>query len=345
MKMSPILFAVLAAILLILGMILLQKDTWGLINRPPAGFDPGAGKWLAWFGAIGSILLFALMAAGHEMVVQRHVQFIKDNAPEPKSELDKTIEKLIKTDHYVDHGNVVVEGADGEEEILRILAKPQESGDANIQTRTVSLLDEDGKESEFTYSVLFNDYSWKPGSDRQFRGKKPRVSININTALDDEYLRRGTQSAPRVYCFGLASHELDELTAEENEKLSDGRGINLCKALFKVGYINPEWQKAIMVGGGYAKETDVADPSLQRVAIIVSVQHSEVTFNVERFVLAIHKLTEIKGLDLLQYSRAPRAFTFMEVSPGEFIDFRRLGYTNRRLSDEIVPIIPKVPSR
>lgn len=340
-KMTPILFATLAAGAMILAIILMPQNEWQKILNPPDGFEPGIGKTLVWIGTIGAIVFFAIFGAGHALVSERYRQFEFDNTPAPKTEQEKVVERLATQEDFIDHGTVDVVGADGTIVTLRILAKPGASA-RNIETTAVSLVDDDGKETKFAFSILFDDYSWKQGSDRQFRGpRRPRVDLNIETALQDEYLRQGVLSAQRVYCVGLADYELDELSPEENEQLSDARGINLCRALFKIGYINPEWQKLYMVGGGYAKESDVVDPSLQRIAIIVSVEHSDVALTVEEFVFAIDKLTNLKGLDLKNYSRKPSSFVSTLVRSGEYVDFRELRYKDREDKSHLVPITPR----
>jgi hypothetical protein len=343
-KMAALTFLVVCA--LIIGAALtFQDNAWKHILSPEKGFtlDP------PWLGggivviALVALLLFGLMGIGHAAVNAQYADFVAKK--EPPQQPEKTpaelrADDLVKNHRYHDHGGINVRQPDGPMKTLRLLAQPPEGDEQNIINRNVILQDEEGNESAFNYSVLFHDYSWKKGSERLFQGKHSKP-ITLETALHNEYLRKGVEKAPRIVCFGLASSELSTMSPEDNEKLSDARAGNLCQALYKIGYITHGPQTAIAVGAGHATREDVADPDLQRVAIIIGVQHTTRAFSIEAFVLAINELIDLKGLDLEQYSRRPDLFVMTEgITPGDYISINDVEYVGRA-NDIIVPVIPK----
>lgn len=341
-KMAVVTFLIVCAAL-VGAALAFQDNAWKHILQPEQGFkiDP---PWLGFAiiaAAVVSLIFFGLMGIGHAMVNAQYADFIATKTPPPppeKTPEERRSEELAR-EGYHDHGSISVPQADGAMQSVRLFARPAAPDQQNIINRDVTLRDPQGNESFFNYSVLFHDYSWKEKSDRFFQGKHSKA-ITLETALQNEYLRRGVEKAPRVVCLGLASSEMDTTSAEDNGKLSDVRGINLCKALFKIGYIKEGPQTAIGVGGGYATKDDVADPDLQRVAIIIGVQHTTRAFSIEAFVLAMNELIAVDGVDLEGYSRTPAEFKSGEVNPGQYFTIDDVEYSDRS-SDIVVPVIPK----
>lgn len=342
-KMAIATFILVCAVLIVAAMTF-QDNAWKHILQPEKDFTldpPWLGRAVIAAG-LASLLFFGLMGVGHAIINGQYAAFAEENEPPPppeKTPAERRAEELAN-DGFHDHGFIEVPQPGGTALQVQLFAREPAPDQQNVINRDVTLRDAEGNESAFNYSVLFHDYSWKEGSERLFQGRHSRP-IKIETALLNEYLRRGIEKAPRVVCFGLASSEAEALSEQDNAKLSDARGANLCKALFKIGYIKDGPQTAIAAGAGYAMQEGVADPALQRVAIVVGVQHTTRAFSVDAFVLAMNKLMAVNGVDLEGYSRQPRDFvTNEDVRPGPYVVIGEIEY-GERSSDVIVPVIPK----
>lgn len=337
-KMAVFFFIVLCAAIIFAGSTF-KDNSWNHIIQPEEGFPLGRLlPTLAWGLFAFSVIAFGAMGAVHAVVAQRYTEW-KRTEPEQQelSPAERRKQDLLE-DGFQEFDRISIKEDDATETLLQVFARPPAPDQKSIINRDVTLLDEDGNTSFFNYSVLFHDYAWETGSDRYFQGKHSR-HLKIETALQNEYLRQGVEKAPRVVCFGLSSSELKNMTEEDNETLSDARGMNLCKALFKIGYIKYGPQTAIGVGGGYAKKKGVADPDLQRVAIVVGVKHTTREFSIEAFVLAINELIDVAGLDLEGYSRKPDEFKICDdVEPGEYLAIKDVTYCERK-SEIMIPVM------
>jgi hypothetical protein len=338
-KMWPILLALGAAAVVAIGALNLPGNGWDLVNKPSEKFTPGPVGVVAWVAAVIAVISFGVVGVAHAMVKSKHETWSKEQAEEPEpTPAEKRADFLTSDLKYQEFEPFEVRLRDGTVKNVRLFALPEREATKGIVTRDVVLLNHDGTESGLTYSLLFDDYAWKKGSTVLFGGPG-RKGIPIDEAMQDEYLRVGVQKSAHVVCIGLASSEISTMTDQENERLSDARGINLCKALFKLGYIVEGTHTASSASGGYAKSPGaVADPERQRTAIVIAIRYTK-EFDLEPFILAINQLVSIVNLEA--YSRAPNDFVICDpVLPGPYYSIGDVKYFTRT-SDVIVRNIPK----
>lgn len=353
---------VLVQILGCLGVIAIvwayPGNAWKFITAPEEGFSPGI--WLSRIalaaGVIASIAVLAVVIC-NAFVTAKHDTFLatkakeEPEAPPPISPIEQRAAQIVTNDNMREFDAVTWTAPDGSAQTFRVFAEDSQPDDTEIKFRTVKLLEptEDGKyaEVEFGYAVLSDSFSWLKGSERKFKGTSGK-GINIETALKQSaYIQSGVREAPRIICIGLASAELSSMSQEDNENLSDARAMNLGLALLDLKFADEKRQYVQGLGGGYAqqKPDEVADPDLQRAAIIIAVHHSQKKFDVPQFVLAINKLVAVKKINLEKYSRQPEHFrrTVRLSWKGQYASYKSLK-DGGKADEDFIPITPRAGS-
>lgn len=340
--MMPFVWGFGGALVIALAAINFSSNSWDVINNPPKGFSAGGWGIAAYIFAAGAVLFFGLLGVSHAVVRGEHEKFLAAEKEKAEAAANKTPEQkrdeyLVNHDRYIKHAPIEVHQADGSSKKWTVYAREEKRGPTGIVTRDVVLLSEKAEESSFTYGLMFDEYAWYKGSVTLFEGPSKK-GIPIEEGMIDEQLRVGVQRAQHVVCIGLASAEISTMSEEDNEKLSDARSINLCKALFKMGYISEEHQTAVGAAGGFAKPSAAIDPTRQRTAIVIGVHYGK-EFDVDTFILAINQLVTI--VDLEGYSRAPANFHTSEpISPGRYFTIKDVNWVPRT-SNVLVPQLSK----
>lgn len=305
-----------------------SDSAYRILEVKTPGFDPPslsvhALRWSLPF----AVLLLAVAVIASERIKDQHRKFVGTDSREER------LVAALQDEGYDEIDPTSYRDADGGEVTFRTFALREEPANANLLSGKIVLLDNEEK-LEFGYSVLLDDYSWEPNSEFRF------VGSGLEEALANDQIREKVRRANRVIAVGLASSELDRLSARENESLSDARGMNLAIALLRLNYVDGRTKSIASVGAGYALGAPSAgqNASAQRPAIIVSVISSDWELTVEQFVLSINN--HIQWVDLEHYSRRPAQFSSCQEfeEPYDYVPRGEVCYS-QRASDTIVPVI------
>ncbi len=157
--------------------------------------------------------------------------------------------------------------------------------------------------SRFTFMLLPSQSAWQKGSATEFEGLDS-TPVDIETALKKDYVETLVRRSDRIVCIGLASAE--PAPEGKNLRYSDDRAINLCNALFNIGYASETAQAGIGLSlGEYQRvEGEVAATSLQRAAILVGLQNSARYPRTDTLVRALWQMLKVPGVNLERYKRS-----------------------------------------
>lgn len=197
---------------------------------------------------------------------------------------------------------------------LEIRAKPQRQLDDGTITRDAALVYRE-RVTRFSYVVSARAV-WMTGRDDRFVGPTDEVTP-IEEGLRRDYIQSLVNDSDRVVCIGLSSSE----PGPDNTRLADNRAFHMCRALFNIGFIDPERQivRGISLGEAQlgANETPV---STQRSVVLVGIYNSRHIPHAEDLLQALQHLVQVEGVRIGSYRRAsggPRRY-YRQIGPGPY---------------------------
>lgn len=184
--------------------------------------------------------------------------------------------------------------------VIQVKAKPPLVDGTRAQSVAVETPDGSAKYDVIT---MYDSQSWAIGSQDKFQ-QPDKTTVAVETALENSNVSELSASAKRIICFGLSSSEPSD-DPQKNEKLSDWRAVNLCRALVRLKYAHPDDKKILGVAMGVADAVEGGTYSVvrQRAAIIVGEQQGYLEFGVAEYVQSLIEVTKVDGVRLDRYSR------------------------------------------
>lgn len=182
----------------------------------------------------------------------------------------------------------------------RVFAMKSETTDDGTTLQQVGLLYPDTAIlTKVFIAVLPVKSVWFPGKHDTFEGGEHGVPLE--DGLRKDYVKQLVDESDKLVCIGLASSE----PATNNTALSDDRAVNLCRALFNIGYATEGRHKAYGMGLGEAIIAEGSlSMSLQRSVIIVGIGNSRHTPWPRDLVETAKMQTQVTGVRLDQYRRS-----------------------------------------
>lgn len=178
------------------------------------------------------------------------------------------------------------------------------------EAQDVKLTHPNGEVSDFTYLLLYNQYSWANGSAMELENFGNQESSPLEVALKEDFVKETVNKKPVVFCIGLASSEpMPDDSPITNTDLSDMRATNLCVALSKLRFIVIDPKRggtAIALGLGQRKPTE-SDEELyrrERAAIILAIKEPRLLPQEQSVLVeAIYKIMDYRNIALGEYQR------------------------------------------
>lgn len=201
----------------------------------------------------------------------------------------------------------------GDRVLPDIWAKEEEIAEDGARLQEAALYYADAATTtKFYYTILAGHSVWKTGSADHVEGGDN--GIGIEQAVKHDFVEKLVNEANRLVCIGVASSE----PGPNNTGLADDRAVNLCRALFNVGYAREGAHRAFGISVGEAKFHQGVSTNLQRSVIIVGIGNTNRIPQPLDVVESVTELARIPGVRLDQYARSDdnKLCTFRDVLSG-----------------------------
>lgn len=197
---------------------------------------------------------------------------------------------------------------------VEIRARPRQQLDDGTITQEAALIYKD-RITRFAYVVSARAV-WMIGRDDVFEGPD-EDGTPIDEGLRRDYVQKLVNESDRVVCIGLASSE----RGPDNSRLADNRAFHLCRALYNIGFVDPERQivRGVSLGEAQLGEDEVA-VSTQRSVVLVGIYNSRRIPRAEDVLSALEHLVQVEGVRMASYRRTSggRRLYFTAIGPGPY---------------------------
>lgn len=177
----------------------------------------------------------------------------------------------------------------------------------------------DGAEADFNFALFYDDASWLSNSIDEIRGHDGR-GVPLQDVLVNAGIEGLVREAQRVSCFGFASSDRTG-SVEENERLSDDRAINICRAIANLGWIDFTQGKrsmALAFGQASTSSTSEVERSKERPLIIIGVTDPTQMLSAREYISAVTAASaqRLNSVALNNYSLSTRPRMYCNAQPG-----------------------------
>lgn len=173
--------------------------------------------------------------------------------------------------------------------------------DGNLLLRkSGAILYHSGTATHFSVAVLSQDDTWKLNDPILVRRQSAGRPVSIGSAVKRPILRELLASNDYVIAVGLASHDVNERSAE-NEELSRKRAFNMALALTKLRILPPDRIRGVSLGECSRASANSLDAIRQRSVVFIGANASRDVV-VNDVIKASAAIVDLQGLDLSDYS-------------------------------------------